>query len=131
GTGHGPWAGGGDGSGAVWALKTGKALRRLEGGAPFVSWDRDGRRLTGSAQNHTVVLWPADGGPARRSFGPIQGLFHDRQPAFSPDGNRLALAVEKAVAGIYDASTRPGLHRPTGPPDFVSALIWGPPGQGV
>jgi WD40 repeat protein len=121
-----------DGSVVVWDLKTGKELRRLGGAARFVSLDRDGRWLTVTSQNHTVGLWPAEKGPARRFFGPFAGLFNYRQPAFSPDGSRLALAVEKTVAAIYQTSTvGRELHRLAGHQDFVSAVAWDPNGQAL
>src|SRR5262249_36956776 len=122
---------GNDGSVVVWDLKTGKELRKLGGRARFVSWDRDGRFLTVSAENKTVTLWPAEKGPARRFFGPIQGLFNHRQPAFSPDGQRLALAVEKSVAAIYDTSTGRERQRLAGHQDFVSSAVWDPRGEAV
>jgi WD40 repeat protein len=120
---------GNDGSATIWDRKTAKELRRLGGRVRFVSLDQTGRRITLSADNGTVTLWDTGGSPARRFFGPIQGLFNYRQPAFSPDGRQLALAVEKTVAAIHDAATGLELHRLGGHQDFVSAVVWSPKGD--
>jgi WD40 repeat protein len=122
---------GNDGSAVIWDLKTAKELRRLGGRVRSVSLDQTGRRITLSAENGTVTLWDTEGGPARRFFGPIQGLFNYRQPAFSPDGRRVALAVERTVAAIYDAATGRQLHRLQGHENFVSAVVWSPNSQAL
>jgi WD40 repeat protein len=119
---------GDDGSVVIWDLKTAKQLRRLGGRVRLVSLDPAGGRITLSAENGTVTLWDTQEGPARRFFGPIKGLFNYRQPAFSPDGRRLALAVERTVAAICDAATGAELRRLAGHRDFVSAVAWDPMG---
>jgi len=120
---------GDDGSAVIWDVNTAKELRRLGGRVRFISLDQAGRRITLSAENGTVTLWDTDKGPARRFFGPIKGLSNYRQPAFSPDGRRLALAVERTVAAIYDATTGRELHRLAAHRDFVSAVVWDPKGE--
>jgi WD40 repeat protein len=118
-----------DGSAVIWDRKSAKELRRLGARVRFVSLDQTGRRITLSADNGTVTLWDTGGGPARRFFGPIQGLFNYRQPAFSPDGRQVALAVERTVAAIHDATTGLELNRLAGHEDFVSAVVYSPKGD--
>jgi WD40 repeat protein len=113
----------------IWDLKTGKELRRLGIRAKMACLDHEGELITLSAENGTVTLWPTAKGPARRFFGPIQGLFNYRQPAFSPDGRRLALAVEKTVAAVYDTAVGRQLYRLAGHGDFVTAVVWDPKGE--
>jgi WD40 repeat protein len=122
---------GDDGEVIVWDARTGKEVRRLGGGARFVSWDREGHRLTISAQNNTVTLWDVDTGRARRFFGPIKGLYNYRQPSFSPDGTRLALAVDETAAAIIDITTLREVHRLGGHAGLVSEVVWDPQGQSV
>jgi WD40 repeat protein len=118
-----------DGSAGIWDLKTGKELRRIGARIRVACLDQDGKAITLSADNGTVSLCGTDGGPARRVFGRIQGLFNDRQPAFSPDGQRLALAVGKTVAAVYDTSSGRERHRLAGHQDFISAVAWRPDGK--
>jgi WD40 repeat protein len=120
---------GDDGSVVIWDRTTAKELRRVGSKVRFISLDHAGRRITLSAENGTVTLWDTDKGPARRFFGPIKGLSNFRQPAFSPDGRMLALAVERTAAAIYDTSTGLELHRLAGHDGFVSAVIWHPGGK--
>jgi WD40 repeat protein len=122
-------AAGEDGSVVVWDLKTGTELRRLGGKTRLVCLDHEGRLITLSAENGTVALFGTEKGHARRFFGPIQGLFNYRQPAFSPDGSRLALAVGQTVAAVFDTANGRELHRLAGHQSFVSAVAWDPKGQ--
>jgi WD40 repeat protein len=119
-----------EGEVVLWDVKTGKALRRLGGRARFAAWSPDGSVLTLSAENGTVTLWPAEPGPARRFFGPVEGLFHYRRPAFSPDGRTLALAVDQTTAAIHDVAL-PGLERRrlTGHQGLVLPVAWEPGGR--
>ena len=131
------WSGGGDrlaivgedGEVVLRDCKTGKDLRRIGGGVRWVSFDRDGRRLTTSSQNGTVSLWPADPGPSRRFFGPVAGLYDFRQPAFSPDGRMVALAVDASSAAIHDAVTGLERHRLKGHQGLISVVAWDDTGQ--
>ena len=122
-------AAGDDGSAVIWDLKTAKEVRRLGSRVRFVSLDQAGRRITLSAENGTVTLWNTESGPARRFFGPIKGLANYRQPAFSPDGRRLALAVEKTDTANNDNQNRRELRRIAGHQEFVSAVAWNPNGE--
>ena len=118
-----------DGSAVIWDLKTSKELRRLGGRVRFASLDQAGRRIALSVENGTVTLWDTEKGPARRFFGPIPGLTNFRQPAFSPDGQRMLLAVEKTVAAVHDTASGRELHRLAGHRDFISTVAWDPTGD--
>jgi WD40 repeat protein len=118
-----------DGEALLWDTKTGKELRTLGGRVRWVSWDRDGNRLTISSQNGTVSLWPAEPGPSRRFFGPVEGLYDFRQPAFSPDGQMVALAADEASVVINNAVTGLELRRLKGHQGNVSVVAWGDKGQ--
>ncbi|MDB5351512.1 MAG: hypothetical protein JWN86_2759 [Planctomycetota bacterium] len=120
-----------DGAVLLWDVKTGKEVRRLGGGARYVAWDRDGQRLTVSAEKGTVSLWPADPGPSRRFFGPVAGLYDFRQPAFSPDGRMVALAVDKTSAAIHDAETGLEVRNLTGHQGLISVVAWHPEGTKI
>jgi WD40 repeat protein len=118
-----------DGVVILWDAKTGRELHRLGSGTRFVACDRDGHRLTTSAENHTVTLWEADTGRVRRLLGSFKGFFYPRQPAFSPDGQMLALAVDETTAAVVNTTTGSELHRLRGHKSLVSVVAWDARGQ--
>lgn len=78
----------------VWDARTGKevfTLRGHTGGVCAVLYTPGGAGLLTGAEDATVHLWPVSSDPYTRVIAPVQG--HTRGLAFSPDGQRLALAT--------------------------------------
>src|SRR5262249_28262765 len=99
------------------------------GGTHWVTWNRDGHRLTASLRNHTVWLKDADTGLNRRFYSPIPGVHNFRQPAFSPDGRMLALAVDATSAVLADVGLGRELQRLAGHGGIVSDIAWDADGK--
>ncbi len=101
-----------DSAGVIRVYKSGGALesewRAHQTGPVAITVSPDGKRLLTGGHDNKAVLWNFAGNRIS-SFGPFEGVVSD--VAFSPDGNRFALAI-KSVGGqpirdhdlfVYDA----------------------------
>jgi Tol biopolymer transport system component len=85
----------------LMSARTGRRLRRLWGpSAHSLDWAPGGRRLVASRSGSDLFILRRDGTNARRLIpGPPEGRrrWHDREPAWSPDGRRIAFVRERSV----------------------------------
>lgn len=75
----------------LWDGKTGALVRVLRGHSDEVwglAFSRDGRRLASASADDSVILW-SSGGEKQLTLPSLPGA---RKVAFSPDGNRIAVA---------------------------------------
>lgn len=101
----------------------------LRGHSTLISdavWSPDGRSVLTSSFDGTARVWPSTRSELV-SWQPPEGV--PRQVAWSPDGDRLAVATDGGQLAILDPSGRGTavIYRPHG--DRIRALAWSPDGR--
>jgi RNA polymerase sigma factor (sigma-70 family) len=118
-------SGGADGSVWLWDARTGRPIRRMDGGyyqnVLMLAFSPDGRSLAGQGEaslHPHILLWDTATG---RVTGHLSRKVYDRRfwtvysAAFSPDGKRLAAASDplnkSTELHIFDLTGKDGLPR--------------------
>jgi hypothetical protein len=85
----------------------------------------DSRRLASCSQDHTVRLWPIDGGACQVLRGHTDEVFAG---AFHPDGTRLATGGRDRAVWLWDLARGEEVARLQGHTIYVWSLAFSPDG---
>jgi WD40 repeat protein len=108
--------------------RTHEAAATFSGHETFVisaAFSPDSRRLATCSADHTVRLWPVDGGACRVLSGHTDEVF---AVAFHPGGTRLATAGRDRAVWLWDLERREEVARLPGHANFVWSLAFSPDG---
>jgi eukaryotic-like serine/threonine-protein kinase len=96
-----------------------------EGVIRAVTFSPDSRRLASCSSDHTVRMWPIDGGECQVLRGHTDEVF---AVAFHPDGRRLASAGRDRAVWLWDLTRGEEAVRLQGHTDYVWSLAFSPDG---
>jgi WD40 repeat protein len=114
-----------DGTASLWDTATGKPIGRLDGGSAVLAVAAPHQPLLLTVgEDGTGWLWHQDGRPIDRLVG-LRGW--PNAAAFSPDGTRVAIAVDNLVHLFEVATARPVMTIRS-PQDLVTTLAFSPDG---
>jgi WD40 repeat protein/predicted Ser/Thr protein kinase len=94
-------------------------------GVIAVTFSPDSRQLASCSSDHTVRVWPIDGGACRELRGHSDHVF---AVAFHPDGSRLATAGRDRAVWLWDLARGEEVARLQGHTDYVWSLAFSPDG---
>jgi WD40 repeat protein/predicted Ser/Thr protein kinase len=86
----------------------------------------DSRLLASCSLDHTVRLWPIDGGACRELTGHTDQVF---AAAFHPDGKRLATAGRDRAVWLWDLERGEAVARLPGHTSYIWSLAFSPDGN--
>jgi WD40 repeat protein len=90
-----------------------------------VTFSSDSRRLASCSSDHTVRVWPIDGGACQVLEGHTDEVF---AVAFHPDGTRLASAGRDRAVWLWDLARGEEVARLQGHTEYVWSLAFSPDG---
>ena len=127
-------SGGNDGLVTIWDVAQHVLLHLLRGHKAIiwgVSWSPDGRWLASCSEDGTIRIWDAVNGANERVL--TDTMWVDAQlfaTAWSPDGERMAVATHRYGVLVYDMRTQT-LQRvgPSAVPPRIRRVEWSPDGK--
>jgi|GEM_PF-530593 len=113
----------------IWEPRTGREVVSWDvpEGVESIAWDSEGTRLAGGPwgdPGNTLKAWDSTTG--REVFSLPGGS----NPAWSPDGRRLAFSLEETVE-VWDLQTRERILGLTEPGESFSSVSWSPDGRKI
>ncbi len=130
-----------DGTAIIWAVDTGRVLKRFEGHADAitsVAFAPDGRQILTGSFDRTAILWDVATGEKRRVFS--GGRSEVLSAAFSPDGRHVITGLGnfthrpnqvRAEAILWDAATGAVRRRFAMETDYISSVAFSSNGNHI
>jgi WD40 repeat protein/Arc/MetJ family transcription regulator len=120
-------ASGGSRGGVLWAVDTGRLIRRPQSGnLATVAFSPDGGTLAAGCWENAVKFWRL--GPRRERPSLALHPSPVLAASLSPDGKTLAAGCEDGTIALWDANTGQQLRRLTGHTGWVLGIAFSPDG---
>lgn len=124
-----------DGAVILWDSETGEeqppGLERHRDGVITVSFSPDGRMLLCGDLRGTVRLWEIEKGKPRLVYDVKEQSTLLTSAAFSPDGQRIAIAHGNGIVSVRDVAKRRELWKFEATTGIINSIIFSPDGRRV